>query len=341
MKKEDRTAISLQISEVKKQVKKDMNNGSIELSLTMEKFNMMSNQLFYIDDIQTSFSNQFRGLTINQFLAKSSNWNKIQELRRQENDENSDKETPLKKERAKLEKISLVEVINDPNITLENVNEYIYKIADEAYQLEKSCQTLEYLEKDYIRQLENYMNKLAVYSGYIKNVKGIGTKTAAKLIAGIGDIRRFSNPAKLWSYCGLGQFEKDENGQLKALKKKTGVQLHHSPKMRALLFVISENFIKAKSQYRIVYDDRKRRTLITHPEWYNLKPDGTPNEGNVSGAGHPKHADTDAKRVMIKRFLAELFVAWYESLNIPVPCEPYGVEIQGHHKEPQIVKFNH
>jgi hypothetical protein len=54
---------------------------------------------------------------------------------------------------------------------------------------------------------------------------------------------------------------------------------------------------------------------------------------------HPKHAHIDAARVMIKRFLAELFVAWYMSLGIEPPAKPYGVEIQGHHEDPMIVPY--
>ena len=332
-------------SELRKELKDRFIKNATKSPLTEEEFKMYVTQVYALDDFRTKIKNQRRAVVVNSYIKYDEQFPEIQRLRRIEN---SSEGTKLKI--AKLIKEALVRELNirfeaagvETRVDIKNVENYVNDIAQQQYDADIFAQFYEVAEADRIKDIEKYMEaNLPVYD-WCKDVKGLGTKLAAKLLSGIGDIRRFPNPASLWSYCGVGDAEKST--------RKTGQQLSHSPKMRSTLYNLQESFIKAGSQYRVVYDKRKERTLTTHPEWHNLVPcpvknvgkdaPKTDENGNVTWANkHPKHAHVDACRVMIKRFLAELFVAWYQSLGIEPPAKPYGVEIQGHHEDPMIVPY--
>jgi len=332
-------------SEIRKEIKNEVFKGVTKTPLTPEEFKMYVNQLFYIDKTQTLFKNQRRASVSNNIIKNDELYPEIQRLRRIENSSEGTK-TKI----AQLIKKALVRQLNmefeknfdNTRVDIKNVENYVLNIANRKYDEDKTAQIFELLEVDRLKDVKKYMNdNLPVYQ-WCQEVKGLGDKLTAKLLAGIGDIRRFPNPASLWSYCGVGDASKE--------KRETGNRLRHSPKMRATLFNLQESFIKAGSQYRVIYDKRKEKTLTTHPEWHNLAPcpiknvgdkaPKTDENGNVTWSNqHPKHAHIDASRVMIKRFLAELFAAWYMSLGIEPPAKPYGVEIEGHHEDPMIVPF--
>ena len=332
-------------TEIRKTLKKEVFKGVSKRPLTHEEFKMYVNQLFHIDNIQTTFKNQRRSSVSNNIIKNDVLYPEIERLRRTENDDDGDK---IKV--AKLIKEALVNQINlefesgglEKRVDIKNVEAYVYDLAQQQYDTDVSAQLFELFENDRIKDVETYMKTNLPVFFWCQEIKGLGTKLAAKILAGIGDIERFPNPASLWSYCGVGDAEKS--------KRKKGQQLSHSPKMRATLFNLQESFIKAGSQYRVIYDKRKEKTIMTHPEWHNSAPcpvmnvaknaPTTNKDGNISWKNmHPKHAHIDASRVMIKRFLAELFVAWYQSKGIEPPAKPYGVEIQGHHEDPMIMPY--
>jgi len=318
-------------SELRKEIKKELFTDVSKAPLTFEEFKMYVSQLFHIDDTQTLFKNQRRASVVNNIIKDDDLYPEIVKLRRIENSSEGNK-TKI----AKLIKVAQVTQLNlrefaignDPVVDIKNVESYVNEIVTRKYGEDKIAQVFELVEGDRLKDVEKYMEDNLPIFQWCKEVRGLGTKLSAKILAGIGDIRRFPNPASLWSYCGVGDPAKT--------KRQKGVQLSHSPKMRSTLFNLQEAFIKAGSQYRVIYDKRKERTLTTHPEWHNLLPDGTPNTGKNM---HPKHAHVDASRVMIKRFLAELFDAWYRSLDLEPPAKPYGVEIKGHHEDPMIVPY--
>lgn len=307
------------------------------------EFKMKASQLYYLDDMGVVFMNQKRATIQNQILSNSKNWGRICELRRHENSSEISKT-----ELANLIKKSLIEELNTNHkvycqeveggeFNEDNLDEWITMKSQILFDNDPALVFLTLGKEELMKEIEEYLETLPLYTNFLKNIKGLGAKTSAKLIAGIGDMTRFENPAKLWKYCGYGSYYIDDTtGEKKAAKKKAGVQMDWNPKMKSLMFIIGENMIKKGSPYKTIYNKRKEITLFKHPEWHNLNPDGTKNTGKNM---HPKHAHNDAQRVMIKRFLAELWVAGYKAQGIEPPCLPYGVEIQGHHLEPQIVEY--
>lgn len=331
-------------NEIRKQIRDDFKKVQ-KSPLTHEEFKMYASQLLFIDKIQTTFKNQRRSAIVNFLIRDDELYPEICELRRRENDDEG-----TKTKVAQLIKQAQIRQINlqfERNFDADRVDEktveaHVTNLTDIQYGEDMSAQVFEMFEVDRVKDLTKYMeDNLPVYQ-WCKKVKGLGPKLTAKILSGIGDIRRFENPASLWSYCGVGDPAKS--------KRQKGVQLSHAPKMRDALHVLSESFIKQRSQYRVIYEKRKEKTVITRPEWHNLAPCPIKNvgkdapkideNGKVTWSNkHPKHAHIDACRVMIKRFLAELYAAWYQSLGLEPPAKPYGVEIKGHHEEPMIVSF--
>lgn len=292
--------------------------------LSKDEFKLYASQLFSIDDVQMLFKNRTRASVVNNIIRRDSRWPEICELRRVENSENA------KKQVASLVKEALVSQLsrNYPSVTKDNVEDFVSELAQHKYDSDKLSQLQEMYEKDRLKDVEKYMaENLPVYL-WCKKVKGLGTKLSAKILSTIDNIDRFPNPSSLWSYCGVGDPEK--------AKMKKGQQANFNPKMRATLYVLAESMIKQNSQYKAIYEKRKEYTKRTHPIWHKLNEDGTPFEGENK---HPQHAHKDAMRVMIKRFLCELFKAWYLSEGKEVPSKPFGVEIKGHHEEPDIVPY--
>lgn len=86
---------------------------------------------------------------------------------------------------------------------------------------------------------------------WLSKVKGLGTTLAVQLLGHIGDIGRFETVSKLWRYAGLGVI----NGR--AERKRQGEKLHYKPQFKTLMYKIGESFIKTKSPYKKIYDEKK------------------------------------------------------------------------------------
>ena len=297
--------------------------------ITFDQFKMFVRQLYFMEKMLILFKNQRRAAYRNNILRNSSYWEQLVEMRRNENSEEN------KKEVAALEKLGLVEALNknsyiSKEITRDNVNDFINEKIETDHSINPDSSIVQ-MEVSHQRRLDHvvkYMEEEMPIFEWCKRVKGLGYLGAAKLLSIIGDIQRFEKPSQLCSYCGYG----DASQQV----RQKGVQMRWNHVAKVLLHIIAENMVIQNSQYRVIFDKRKEKTLKTHPEWHNLNPDGTPNEGKNL---HPKHAYIDARRVMIKRFLMELYDAWYKSIGIDPPSKPYGAEIKGHHVEEQIVPY--
>jgi len=76
---------------------------------------------------------------------------------------------------------------------------------------------LERLEDREFSKVEDVTEKLAVYRQVFEPVTGIKVRIAARIIAGIQEIRRFATPAKLKAYCGVdvrrADFERPDSGE--------------------------------------------------------------------------------------------------------------------------------
>lgn len=307
--------VPLTFDDIKKNYKRYIkNNWQIENST---EFKIFVTRLELYENLRVKLINQHQAIQINDLIIDHPFYPEIRRLKRIENLENKKEDTNTKKEIQRLIKMALVETLNrhpdvKEEITLENINDFILEERNKRCEDDGALQMLIVAEQDYLKKLEAFMMTFDIYKRWLKIINGAGVKLSAKLLAGIEDIRRFPAPSNLWSYCGYGDPDPEHN------KRENG-QITYSPKMKKLIWLLGESFIKQSSPYKVIFDKRRIKTAITHPEWTKM------------------HSYNDAKRVMMKRFLAELYDNWYKSLGMTPPALPFGVEIEGHHLEPNIV----
>lgn len=123
------------------------------------------------------------------------------------------------------------------------------------------------------------------------------------------DIRRFPTVSSLWAYL-----------RLDPRKKKKGESTKANESLRAyILGRMGPAFLGSHSPYASVYYARRNQT-----------------ENREDWSGGRKHADADANRIMMKRFLGELFNAWYVTVGL-TPPEPYVSARLCHQLDPPIV----
>ena len=146
---------------------------------------------------------------------------------------------------------------------------------------------------------------------YFKDVKGVGEKTLARLMACIGDpyLRPLDDGSyeprtvsQLWAYCGMHTMP-NKDGEIIAAKRMKGVQANWNTEAKTRLFLLSQNLLRqgirkdkdgnqyAVTEYGQLYLDRRAHTAVTHPEW------------------NPGHGLNDALRIMGKELLKQLWRA--------------------------------
>jgi hypothetical protein len=175
----------------------------------------------------------------------------------------------------------------------------------------EGCLIAEYLalEKSEVSQfnrLEGVLEEFPIYNEFLVKVRGCGPAMSAVIIAEI-DIGKAAYPSSLWKFAGLDVSEGsgrsrrkehlrsveyiDKNG-----KAATKLGITFDPFLKTkLVGVFGPCLIKGKSEpYAQIYKDYKQR-LEHHPKWAERS------------KGHRHNA---AVRYMVKRFLADLYVAW-------------------------------
>ena len=148
---------------------------------------------------------------------------------------------------------------------------------------------IETLEKESAKWIKRELKNHELWP-WLSSIKGMGPVLAGRLLHRIGDIKRFPNVAKLWSYCGL-----DGPGWR---------QRPHSWALTSICFNIAESFQKQKTfsgGYRDIYDDRKEYE-ITKPACEKCK------EAGFEEVCRPAHINNKARRYTVKEFLKDLWV---------------------------------
>ena len=305
--------------QVKKQWRKELSSAlgdTLGEMIIESEFDPLAQQLFVLDDVKTRIGHQTRARAQNALLGESKYYPEILKMQQ-------DKEVD-RKVIARLIKKALEEAGYD--------NDAITELRDKVLSTHGTYQLMDVSKRETEKALLGILLHKNIWTKYLQQVKGISVLTATKLLYLIGDITRFSQPSKLMKYCGLAVV----NGESDRLR--SGQEASYKPELKSLLLgIIGDNFIKSNSQYRSVYDERARKTKITHPEWWHMDEEGnklkTPNK-------HPKHGYRDGVRVMVKRFVIEFWKAGWLAEGFVPPTEPYAVRILGHDLEPDIVPYN-
>lgn len=95
---------------------------------------------------------------------------------------------------------------------------------------------LETEEASRLREMEKALKRLPVYTKLFANVEGVGPSIAARIIAGVGDIRRFKSDSAFIKFCGLavieGKFQRQRRNEI----------LGFNPDVRQGFYLLGDQF---------------------------------------------------------------------------------------------------
>lgn len=167
------------------------------------------------------------------------------------------------------------------------------------------CGELRRLERVMDKELLRILKGFPIWVEWMQKVRGIGPRLGAGFISEIFDIGRFPTISKLWAYCGMHVIEG------KAPKRAKGRQANWNPRLRRLLYNLTDCFMKIGGFYRREYDRFRLKEDTLYP--------------NLSAS----HRQMRARRRVAKLFLAHLWAKWnwLERLSVELP---WIIEYGGH-----------
>ena len=157
--------------------------------------------------------------------------------------------------------------------------------------------------------------ELLPVAAWVESVPGMGMLGLATIIAETGDLKMYSNVAKVWKRLGYAPYKGKAGSTWKrpkwrnadALSAEEWTENPFSGRRYALIHTISvwlknkqwigaakteDGVGKPNGPYGEVYAKRRARTAITHPDWSK------------------QHAHMDGLRIMMKEVLKDLYLLW-------------------------------
>jgi hypothetical protein len=126
---------------------------------------------------------------------------------------------------------------------------------------------------------------------WLATVRGLGLKSLGEIIGQTGDLRNYSNPAKVWKRLGLAVIDGERQGNKVSGDTEKGLRHGYAPKRRTVMHLVGENLIRAKNPvYYPLYIERKAY-------------EATKTDSKIL-------AHRRAMRYMQKRLLVALWVEW-------------------------------
>ena len=204
------------------------------------------------------------------------------------------------------------------------------------------------IEKDMYKHMNKFIENVPIYTGWLKNIKGIGPALATGLVVLIGtqmsphieeviirrgphkgEIRKlnkgYATISKLWRNSGLAV-----NGDGLAERRTTGESLHFSPRLKILMWKIGESFVKGGKGYRELYEQFRSDY---DNKWKTAKDCGSKGclskKNKKPGMCMDGHRYMAAKRKTVKVFLAHYWMKARELEGLPVE-NPFIIGRNGH-----------
>jgi len=172
-------------------------------------------------------------------------------------------------------------------------------------------------EKTYEKQMIKIGKQLPLHDWYCQ-YEGCSDIGFCLLMAEIGNLSNYANPAKVWKRMGLSV-----NGGRADKNDTKGQNTGYSKRRRMIAHIISSAIIKKHGHYREVYDQRKSYEIERDQKGESLayieanrskmitqfqSPD---NKKLIKNNQLPKSViDLRAQRYMIKKLLCDMWVEW-------------------------------
>lgn len=209
------------------------------------------------------------------------------------------------------------------------------------YALVSSYVELESVEEEHFKRLGRALEEVPIWREFLSKVRGVGPAMGGVIVSEI-DI---SHPyvSSLWAYAGLdvgpdgrGRSRRREHLVRRKYVDRDGADaerdsITYNPFLKTkLMGVLGPSFLRLASPYADHYYSYRHR-IETDPARVMV-------DAPAVGTGAPNEwskmrRHRAATRYMVKRFLADLYVAWRTLEGLPV-TEEYSVAKQGHaHRE--------
>jgi len=172
-------------------------------------------------------------------------------------------------------------------------------------------------EKEYRKKTEELAKKLPFVDWWC-SFAGMSYSSYGQLIAETGDLRNYSNPAKVWKRMGLAVYDglSDKN-------RTKGVNTGYNKRRRTIAFRISDSIVKQKGHYRDVFVNRKQYETERNDAGGNAgyvrknRKDllhtftSKPNIEKIEGGKLPDAVlNLRAHRYVVKRVIKDTWIKW-------------------------------
>lgn len=177
------------------------------------------------------------------------------------------------------------------------------------------------MENFYTKEMTKLAKELPIHDWFCK-FDGCSSMGLAMLIAEIGNLSDYENPAKVWKRMGLAV----RNGSAEKNTEK-GVQVGYSVRRRMIAYRISSSIVKKDGYYRNVYDKRKeyeieRDSLLGNIDFIRERKvkmlaqfQSSENKKLIQNNQLPKSViDLRAQRYMVKRLLRDMWMEWNKNI---------------------------
>jgi hypothetical protein len=218
---------------------------------------------------------------------------------------------------------------DDPNGLWRRVQAYVLQSRDARSVADGFRESVESDMKKLARQLPVWK--------WVKGVRGVGELGLGVIVAEAGDLTidgnfagSYSTPAKVWKRLGLAVFAGRRQGNPgKSASTEDWIMHGFSPQRRAEIWAfLSDKMFLA--QWRGARDEDGKNPAETdklvavpaHPIGPYGEVYGERKEWNLARGWAPAHADADARRIMSKRFLRDLWSQWNRQRETIAVVEP-------------------
>ncbi len=129
---------------------------------------------------------------------------------------------------------------------------------------------LEREEDQCTKEVEELLEAMPIYRDVLSKVKGTGPKTMVRILAHVGDVRRFSTVAKFKAYCGVHLMKVITDGGEEDFvfpRRRKSVVSNWQPDCRQGFYLLVQGFIKSKdSEWGQKFLQYKEHFRAKHPE---------------------------------------------------------------------------